>query len=219
MPTVFLLRRSQPSLRHALGGVGTMLGWDVTGSNTSAQEAIDQVKALAPDFVAADLHLADGPASQLAGRMQQWPTRPQLLLLTATADDPQLFDALRAGGSGVCVDAEGGPGLSDALQRLADGRASMSPMIARETLEAFGLARASLADANSVAGGQDLTPLTNTLARGLQRNEHHLLSLLAHGLLSKEIGTTWRIGQSNVERRLWRVYTKLHQLYRQPVIA
>ena len=219
MPTVYLLRCSRPSLQHALGSVATMLGWDVVGSNTSVQEAIEQIQSLTPDFVAADLHLIDGAACQLASLMQHWRTRPQLLLMTATTDDPQLFDALRAGASGVCVEAEGGPGFCNGLQQLADGRASMSPMIARQMLEAFGLARSSLTDANAVAGGQDLTPLINTLARGLQRNEHHLLSLLAHGLLSKEIGTTWRIGQSNVERRLWRIYTKLHHLYRQPAIA
>lgn len=219
MPTVFLLRRSRPSLQRAIDSAESQLGWEITGSNTSLHEALDQVQALAPDFVAADLHLLDGPASRLAFRMQQWPSRPQLLLLTPTADDPQLFDALRAGGSGVCVDAAGGRGLCDALQQLADGRASMSPVIARQSLEAFGLPRTSLADANAVAGGQDLTPLPNKLARGLLRNEHHLLSLLAYGLLSTEIGTIWRIGQSNVERRLWRLYTKLHRLYRQPAIA
>jgi len=219
MPTVFLLRRSHPSLQRAFDSVDSLLGWDVTGSSTNVHEAVDQVRALAPDFVAADLHLLDGSATRLAFRMQQWPRRPQLLLLTPTTDDPQLFGALRAGGSGVCVEADGGPGLCGALQQLADGRSSMSPLIARQSLEAFGLPRTSLADADAVAGGQDLTPLTNTLARGLLRNEHHLLSLLAHGLLSHEIGVTWRIGQSNVERRLWRLYTKLHRLYRQPVIA
>ncbi len=219
MPTVFLLRRSRPSLQRAIDSVDTMLGWEIRGSNTSMHESIEQIQALAPEFVASDLNLLDGPASRLAFRMQQWPTRPQLLLLTPTANDPQLFDALRAGGSGACADADGGPGLCNALQQLADGRSGMSPQIARQSLEAFGLPRTNLADADAVAGGQDLTPLTNKLARGLLRNEHHLLSLLAHGLLSNEIGATWRIGQSNVERRLWRLYTKLHRLYRQPVIA
>ena len=219
MPTVFLLRRNRPSLQRALDSVDTMLGWDVVGSGTSVHEAIDQVQALAPDFVAADLHLLDGPASRLAFRMQQWRARPQLLLLTPTTDEPQLFDALRAGGSGACIDAEGGTGLCSALQQLADGRARMSPLIARQSLEAFGLPRTSLADADKVSGGQDLTPLANTLALGLLRNEHHLLSLLAHGLLCAEIGSTWRIGQSNVERRLWQLYTKLHQLYRQPALV
>ena len=218
MATVFLLRRSCPSLLRAIDSVASMLDWDVIGSHTSVLESIEQVRLLGPDFVAADLHLLDGPASSLAFQMQPWPTRPQLLLLTPTVDEPQLFDALRAGGSGVCVDTDSGPILRHALRQLADGRATMSPLIARQSLEAFGLARTRLADADVVAGGQDLTPLTHTLARSLLRNEHHLLSLLADGLLSTEIGKTWRSGQSNVERRLWQIYTKLHRLYRQPEI-
>lgn len=216
MTTVFLLRRSRPSLQRAIEWLDNMLGWDVVGGSTSLHEGIGQVQALAPDFVAADLHLLDGPASTLAFHMQPWPTRPQLLLLTPTVDEPQLFDALCAGGAGLCVEIDSGPSFCHALQLLADSRASMPPLIARHSLEAFGLPRTSLADANVVAGGQDQTPLLNPLARGLLRNEHHLLSLLAHGLLSQEIGKTWRIGQSNVERRLWHIYTKLHRLYRQP---
>jgi DNA-binding NarL/FixJ family response regulator len=219
MPSVFLLRRSRPSLQRAQGSVETMLNWEVAGSSTSVHEAAELVPMLAPDFIAADLHLLDGAVSKLAFHMQQWAQRPQLLLLMPTANDPQLFDALRAGGGHSCVDVDGGPGLCQALQQLADGRASMSPQIARQTLEAFGLPRTSLLDAQPVGGGQDLTPLTNQLARGLLRNEHHLLSLLAHGLLSTEIGAAWRIGQSNVERRLWELYTKLHALYRQPALA
>lgn len=219
MPSVFLLRRCQPPLQRARCIVDEMLGWEVCGSGTQMHDAAQQVQALAPDIVASDLSLIDGPAERLAFRMQRWSQRPQLLLLTPTADDAMLFDGLRAGAGGYCVDADGSRALRDGLAQLADGRACMSPLIARQTLTAFGLPRTSLADADNVSGGQDLTPLANLLARGLFRNEHHLLSLLAHGLLSAEIGERWRIGQSNVERRLWRIYTKLHALYRQPELA
>lgn len=219
MATVFLLRRTRPSLQRASDSLDTLLGWDLVGQNTSVHEAIGQVQMLTPDVVAADVHLLDGPASTLALCMQHWPTRPQLLLLTPTLDEPQLFDALCTGGNGIFVETDSGASFSQALQLLADSRAVMSPQIARLSLEAFGLPRSSLAEANKVAGGQDQTPLLNPLARNLLRNEHHLLSLVAHGLLSEEIGKTWRIGQSNVERRLWQVYTKLHHLYRQPAIA
>ena len=196
-----------------------MPGWEICGSGTQMHDAQALIQALSPDMVASDLSLIDGSVERLAFRMQCWPRRPQLLLLTPTADDTMLFEGLRAGASGYCVDADGGQALRDGLAQLADGRARMSPRLARLTLTAFSLSRTRLADADTVAGGQDQTPLTNLLAQGLFRNEHHLLSLLAHGRLSAEIGQRWRIGQSNVERRLWRIYTKLHALYRQPVLT
>ena len=196
-----------------------MPDWQLLGCGDSVREAPGQLLALRPDLVACDLQLFDGTAGQLAFQMQQWPQRPQLLLLAPHVDDLHLFDALRAGASGYCVDAQGSQSLRSSLEQLGDGRAPMSPRIAQQLLTAFALPRTSLVEAEDVAGGQDLTPLSNRLGRGLFRNEHHLLSLLSHGWLSAEIGQRWRIGQSNVERRVWRLYTKLHLLYRQPELA
>lgn len=206
-------------MRRAQDVLSQMPDWQLLGCGDSVRSAPEQLQSLRPDIVACDLQLFDGSATRLASQMQQWPQRPQLLLLTPNADDPDLFDALRAGAGGYCVDAEGSQSLRSGLEQLSDGRAPMSPRIAQQLLTAFGLPRTSLLDAEDVAGGQDLTPLSNRLGRGLFRNEHHLLSLLSHGWLSAEIGQRWRIGQSNVERRVWRLYTKLHLLYRQPELA
>ena len=46
MATVFLLRRSRPSLQRAIDSVDTLLGWEVIGSNTSVLDAVDRLEAL-----------------------------------------------------------------------------------------------------------------------------------------------------------------------------
>ena len=209
MPSVFLLRRCQPSLhksRAALAGMPT--DWRLCGSGERVREAVEPITLKRPQIVACDLRLLDGHACRLALQMREWPQRPQLLLLTPTTDDPQLFEALRAGASGYCIDSGNGQGLVTGLRQLAGGRAAMTPLIARQILDLSGLGRSALAQAQAPQAAQDLSAARGGLSRAAQ----HLLSLLAHGLLSQEISACWQLPLAEIERRLGQVYTRLHAL-------
>lgn len=209
MPSVFLLRRCQPSLQKAQDAMAGMPSdWWLCGSGERVHDALEPIARMRPEIVACDLRLLDGHAGRLALQLRQWPDRPQLLLLTQTADDLQLFDALHAGASGYCVDAGNGQGLVGGLRQLAGGRATMTPMIARQTLDRFGVGRSSLEQAQTPQAAQDLS----SVRTGLNRAEQHLLSLLAHGLLCSEISQFWKLAQAEIERQLWRIYTRLHAL-------
>eukprot|EP01137_Pigoraptor_chileana_P036716 Opistho-2@32767 len=109
MPSVFLLRRCQPSLQKSHAQVQSLAGWWVCGSSEQVREAPAAIEALKPDFIACDLRLLDGHASRLGYALKHGAHQPPLLLLASTADDLQLFEALRAGGHGyaahvLCVD-------------------------------------------------------------------------------------------------------------------
>lgn len=214
MPSVFLLRRCRPAMQKSQQAVARMAGWWVCGQSESVREAGRAIEALKPDIVACDLRLLDGHASRLAFQMQPWARRPQLMLLSACADDLRLFDALRAGASSYAVDLGDGQGLAAGLRQLVDGRAPMTPQIAQQFLAEFGLGRSTLAVAQSPAAPQDLAPA----GRGdlLSRADQHLLSLLAHGLLAQEIGERWLLGQAGVEAMVWQLYARLHALGQAP---
>lgn len=204
MPAVFLVRRCQPSLLKAQQRVLALPGWTVCGSSERVRD-VATIVAKRPDFVACDLRLLDGDANWLAYALRRWPRRPQLLLLATSEQDLLLPESLHAGANGYCVDGGDGRGLVAGLQQLAEQRATMSPLIAQRTLALVGLPRTSLAIADdpTAASDQDLTP------RGLQRSDQHLLSLLAHGLLCAEIAERWRLGVTEIEQRLWRLYERL----------
>jgi len=191
-----------------------MADWWVCGSADRVREAGEPIRAKSPDIVACDLRLLDGNAGRLAQQLLQWQHRPQLLLLTPTLDDPQLFEALRFGASGFCVDAGNGTSVVWGLRQLASGRSTMSPAIARQTLALFGLGRSSLAEAQQAAAAQDLSPR----AKGMLRCEQHLLSLLAHGLLISEIDRLWQLTVAEIEQRLQRIYLRLHALSEVPAL-
>lgn len=211
MPALFLLRRCDASLQKSQTELTGMRGWRLLGGCMRVRDAAEQIPRLRPQVVASDLTLMDGSVDRLAWLMRQWPGRPRLLLLTpSSADDLQLFETLRLGADGYCIDNGNGRGLVEGLRRLAGGRARMSPLLARQALEALGLPRSSESMAVSLPASQDLSPCEN--GGPLCRAEQHLLSLIGAGLLSDEIALHWRLPEIEIERRLATIYAQLHKL-------
>ncbi|RZJ11235.1 MAG: response regulator transcription factor [Rubrivivax sp.] len=214
MPTVYLLRLNQATLQRTRSQLaGTEVR--VAGCNVLLADALDELVTLAPDIVASDLRLTDSHAMRVAHELGRLPMRPQLLLLPPTADDLQLFAALSAGANAYHVDDGSGLGLADALSRLHDRRAMLSPQLARHALAAFGIERSPLTLARPAAGALDNTPA----GRQIDQASRHLLTLLAQGLLLAEIATLWKLEAAEIERRIWRLVRLLHVRSRELLIA
>lgn len=170
--------------------------------------ARDEIERLRPDVIVSDLHLLDGQAITLLNRLQQ--ASPRALLLTTLADDPLLFDTLCGGAHGYWLDQSSAKGLGTALIDFHQRRARMSPALARQTLQAFGLSRTELKLAHCVSSAHDLTPALPGC--GLSRSEQHLLSLVAQGLLEGEIAQRWQMEAAEIGQRLGYIYAALHRL-------
>lgn len=215
MPTVYLLRLSEPTLQRTRSLLLQAQGVELAGSSTMLADALDELATLAPDIVASDLRLVDSHAMRVAHELGRLPVRPQLLLLTPTADDLQLFAALSAGANAYHVDDGSGVGLVEALTRLHDRRATFSPQLARQALAAFGIERSPLTLARQAAAPLDASPA----GRQIEQASRHLLTLLAQGLLLAEIATLWKLEVAEIERRIWRLVRLLHVRSRELLIA
>ncbi len=215
MVTVYLLRLSEPTLQRTRSLLLRAEGVELAGSNSVLGDALGELATLAPDIVACDLRLTDSHAMRVAAELGRLPVRPQLLLLTPTADDLQLFAALSAGANAYHVDDGSGTGLVDALLRLHDRRATLSPQLARQALAAFGIERSPLALARQAAAALDATPA----GRQIDQSTRHLLTLLAQGLLLAEIATLWKQHVADIEGRVWRLVRLLHVRSRELQIA
>jgi DNA-binding NarL/FixJ family response regulator len=215
MPTVYLLRHNEPSLQRTRSLLLQAEGVELAGSSAVLSDALEELATLAPDIVASDLRLVDAHAMRVAHELGRLPVRPQLLLLTPTADDLQLFAALSAGANAYHVDDGSGAGLVEALTRLHERRAMLSPQLARQALAAFGIERSPLVMARQPAASQDTTPA----GRQIDQASRHLLTLLAQGLLLSEIAALWALDIAELQRRIWRQVRLLHVRSRELLIA
>ncbi|MCY4755863.1 response regulator [Pelomonas aquatica] len=215
MPTVYLLRHGEPVLQRTRSLLLQAGGVRLCGSKALLADALDELATLAPDIVASDLRLVDSHAMRVAHELGRLPVRPQLLLLTPTADDLQLFAALSAGANAYHVDDGSGSSLAQALARLHERRAMLSPQLARQALAAFGIERSPLATARQAAAALDASPA----GRQIDQASRHLLTLLAQGLLLAEIAMLWKLEVAEIERRIWRLVRLLHVRSRELLIA
>jgi DNA-binding NarL/FixJ family response regulator len=215
MATVYLLRLNEPSLQRTRSLLLQAAGVELAGSSAVLADALEELATLAPDIVATDLRLVDSHAMRVAHELGRLPVRPQLLLLTPTADDLQLFAALSAGANAYHVDNGSGTGLVEALMRLHERRAMLGPQLARQALAAFGIERSPLATARQAAAAQDTTPA----GRQVDQASRHLLTLLAQGQLLAEIVALWKLDVAEIERRIWRLVRLLHVRSRELLIA
>ncbi len=215
MPTVYLLRLSLPTLQRTRSLLLQAPGVELAGSGHVLADALEEIAALAPDIVASDLRLVDSHAMRVARELGRMPVRPQLLLLTPTADDLQLFAALSAGANAYHVDDGNGAGLVEALTRLHDRRAMLNPQLSRQALAAFGIERSPLATARQAPAALDASPA----GRQIDQASRHLLTLLSQGLLLAEIAALWNLEAAEIERRVWRLVRLLHVRSRELLIA
>jgi DNA-binding NarL/FixJ family response regulator len=208
MPSVFLLRRTQQALHQARSALFDEIpSWHCLGVSTQMHETLPHIERLRPDFLACDLRLVDGHAGTLLRRLNA--ARPRVLVLSALAEDPLLFETLCAGAQGYWLDGGGAKGLGTALNGAWQGTAAMSPALARQVLQAFELPRSELKLAHCVAAGHDLSPARP--GSPLSCSDQHLLSLVAQGLLEAEIAQRWQLGRLEVGRRLAYLYEALHR--------
>jgi len=215
MPTAYLLRLGETTLQRTRTLLLRARVVTLAGSGQVLADALDEIAALAPDIVACDLRLVDSHAMRVAHELGRLTVRPQLLLLTPTADDLQLFAALSAGANAYHVDDGSGDGLIEALLRLNDRRARLGPQLARQALAAFGIERSPIAVARQAAAPRDASPA----GRQIDQASRHLLTLLAQGLLLPEIAALWALDAAEIERRIWRLVRLLHVRSRERLIA
>lgn len=215
MPTAYLLRLGETTLQRTRTLLLQARVVTLAGSGQVLADALDEIAALAPDIVACDLRLVDSHAMRVAHELGRLTVRPQLLLLTPTADDLQLFAALSAGANAYHVDDGSGDGLIEALLRLHDRRARLGPQLARQALAAFGIERSPIVVARQAAAPRDASPA----GRQIDQASRHLLTLLAQGLLLPEIAALWALDAAEIERRIWRLVRLLHVRSREQLIA
>lgn len=215
MPTVYLLRLSEPTLQRTRSLLLRSRGVELAGASSRLADALGEIEALTPDIVASDLRLSDSHAMRVAYELNHLPVRPQLLLLTPTADDLQLFAALSAGANAFHIDDGSGVGLVESLVRLHERRVTLSPQLARQALAAFGIERSPLTIARQAPAALDATPA----GRQIDQASRHLLTLLAQGLLLAEVSTLWKLEVAEIERRIWRMVRLLHVRSRELLIA
>jgi DNA-binding NarL/FixJ family response regulator len=199
-------------------------GIEVAGTVGDGQAAVAEVLRLEPDLVLMDLRMpgCDGLTATRLIKAQ----RPdmKILILTTSAEDEDLFEAIRSGACGYLLKVTSGPAFIEALHGLEQGIPPFSPGLAERLLREF--ARQAGREAKRVtepgsrkeADSVPHRPQQEMPVR-LSERQTEVLRLVASGLTYKQVGARLALSEVTVRYHMGEIMKLLHLENRSQVIA
>ena len=166
-------------------------GIEVVGEAADGEAAVREAERLRPHVILIDLVM---PKLDGVGAMRELRRRlpdSRVIVLTSFADDERLLGAIRAGAAGYLLKNAEPQEVARAVRAASAGQALLDPAVAARVVE-------SIADRDSVAGAESLTP-----------REREVLALIARGRSNKLIARELGISEKTVKTHVGHVLAKL----------
>ena len=194
-----------PVVRYGLVSVLQRLpGFEVVGEATNGLESVSKARECKPDVVVMDIRMPGGNGVEGAAAIHETLPYVNVLILTVSDKDDDLFAAIKAGAKGYLLKDAELHELVDAIKRVAKGDVIVSPAMAARLIEEF---------QQTYRAGYDKE------LDGLSPREKEILKLVAQGHSNKEIGDQLFISQTTVKAHLGSILDKLHVRNRAEAVA
>jgi len=193
MPVRVLLADDHRLMRE---GTAALLAADerieVVGLASDGREALALAERRRPDVVLLDLNMPEVDGLEACARLRE-AGGPEVLMLTVSEEEPDLYAALRVGAAGYLTKDVPPAELIEAVLAVARGEPRIAPAMASRMLADMGRGEA---------------PPEDPLAR-LSDREREVLALLAEGLRNREIAERLVISEPTVKTHVRHVLEKL----------
>jgi DNA-binding NarL/FixJ family response regulator len=182
--------------RDGIVSLLTAAGLTVVGQAESGEQAVAEARRLRPDVVLMDIQMPGLNGIEATRRITSEQPQVQVVMLTVSQDDADLFQALKAGARGYLPKSLTAEEFIDLVEGLEHGDAPLPRRLATRLIE--GIAR------------QPEPAVDATLVEGLTRRERELLGLVAGGLSNKAIAGQLGVSENTVKYHMKNILQKLH---------
>lgn len=188
-------------------------GFMVMGAGQDGLEALQLARTLHPDVILMDIRMprCDGLCATRLIKAEM--PEIKIVMLTTSAEDADLFEAIKGGASGYLLKNLQPNELFDYLAGLGRGEAPLSRELSALVLREFAR-QAEALEASAAASlpgalpGPELTP-----------REREILILVADGLSYKEAGAAFNLSENTVKYHMGEILRRLHLKNREQVVA
>ena len=174
--------------------LGTESGIEVVGEAGDGVEATTLATSTAPDVVLLDVKMPQRSGTEACRSIKDAVPTTKIVMLTASEDEVDLYEAVKAGASGYLLKDSSLEDVADAVRLVADGQSLISPSMAAKLIEEFKqLSRRDRPDT-----GLRLTD-----------RELEVLRLVARGLNNRDISKELFISENTVKNHVRNILEKL----------
>ena len=201
-----LLVDDHPLFLEGLRNLLTGRGIEVVGTARDGFEALAQVRALHPEIVLMDVRMPRCNGLDGTRLIQAEFPEVRVVMLTASTDDEDLFDAIRVGASGYLFKTQDTETFFSSLGELGRGEVTLAPGLVKRIMSEFAR-RAEPSGADSAGDG------------GLSPRQIQILTLICRGLTYKEVGHQLGLAERTVKYHMGEILAKLHLKNRSEAVA
>ncbi|MBI4319730.1 MAG: response regulator transcription factor [Chloroflexi bacterium] len=202
--------------REGLGSLLRFKGVEVVGEAANGALGCELALRLRPDLVLMDLAMPEMNGLEATRRLREEMPELPVVVLTASEEDDDLFEAVKAGAQGYVLKSVDGETFVNLLQRAAKGEAALTPALAAKILTEF----ARLGHAGSAAS--EPAPASRgalDLVEPLTTREREVLELVVDGLSNRDIADRLVVSENTVKYHLRNILDKLHLQSRAQVVS
>ncbi|MFC4119450.1 response regulator [Nonomuraea zeae] len=175
-------------------------GYEVVATVGEGRQAVSAAGAVRPDVVVLDLQLPDMSGAEVAARLAGVTPPPRVLVLSASAEQNDVLEAVKAGASGYLVKSASREEFLDAVRRTADGDAVFTPGLAGLVLGEYRRLAAQPAPAEGPRLTERETEVLRLVAKGLSYKQIADRLVLSHRTVQNHVQNT--LGKLQLHNRV-----------------
>jgi DNA-binding NarL/FixJ family response regulator len=196
-PISVMVVDDHPMWRDAVARDLTDEGFHVVATAATGTEAIARARATRPDVVVLDLNIPPPSGVEVTGTLMASDERPRVLVLSASGEQNDVLEAVKAGATGYLVKSASRDELTDAVRRVAAGDTVFTPGLAGLVLGEY----RRLSEEPTGSADPNLPRLTD--------RETEVLRLVAKGLSYKQIAERLVLSHRTVQNHVQNTLRKL----------
>lgn len=182
-------------LRESLAALlSSQPGFEVVGTASNGNEAVDLVKQHHPEVLVLDLFMPDSDGFEVLRVLERAGIRVASVVLTGSESQPDYVQVVRLGARGLVLKGDDPEKLFGAIRSVSEGELAFSDEVARGVLEAM------------VSEPQKEEAPTNMVR--LSERERQIAYLVARGLKNRDIARELTISENTVKRHLQSIFSK-----------
>jgi PAS domain S-box-containing protein len=211
-----------------LEGIQNMLtsrGIPVVGTARNGQEALEQARCLRPDVILMDVDMPVCDGLEATRRIKAELPDIQIVMLTVSADDDTLFEAIKGGAVGYLLKNLDVRDFFALLAGLERGEVVLAPEMAQKLVREFARpyqpATAAPTETKASAATEPTAPRTHApdAVTQLTEREFEVLGLVAQGHTYRAVGERMGYSERTIKTVMSSILKKLHLKNRAAAVA